>query len=132
MPSTEYIRWLLFDENRMDSARKRYPYFVGFIKKYISEKHPQWFSSVKNCECYFCGATFQNEYSLKLHLARTKCATAFEKMIWGILHEWDKFRVACGRLRYRKSKNVKQVLLQMLDNSNMKLEDIYEFCKENS
>jgi hypothetical protein len=127
-----YVKWLLLGLDRINIAKQRYPYFGRFVEKYISEKHPQWFNSVKNCECYFCGQKFNDSYALKLHLSRTKCATAFEEMVRYIISEWDKFRVACGRLRYRKSKNVKQVLLQMLDNSNTRLDDVYRFCKENS
>jgi hypothetical protein len=132
MPSPMYVKWLLLSRARIDIAKQRYPYFARFVMKYISEKHPQWYSSIENHKCYFCDATFQNEYLLKLHLTRTKCSVAFENMIRAILSEWSKFKAVCGKLRYRKRKDTKQVLLQMLDNDGVSLNYIYEFCMKNS
>jgi len=132
MPSPEYVKWLLLNPSKIDSVKERYPYFVRFIVKYTKERYPQWFSSIENYECYFCGLKFVNLYSLRLHLARTKCSTAFERMLRDILLEWNKFETLCGKLKYRKRKDEKQVLLQMLEDSNTRLEDVYMFCRENS
>jgi hypothetical protein len=132
MASPMYVKWLLLNPDKIDYAKEKYPYFTRFVKKYIKEKHSQWFNSLMNNECYFCGATFQNLYMLKLHLARTKCALSFDLMIHNILHEWDKFNGLCERLKYRKRKDVKQILLKLLEDPSVKLENVYRFCRENS
>jgi hypothetical protein len=132
MASTEYVKWLLLNPNKIDSAKERYPYFARFLRKYIMEKYSRWFEEVEKSRCPFCGTEFNNPYTLRLHLSRTKCNIAFENIVRSILYEWDKFEVICGKIKYRKSKDVKQTLLKLLDDDSVKLEDIYRFCRENS
>jgi hypothetical protein len=132
MASPEYVKWLLLNPDKIETAKQRYPFMARFIRKYIVQYHSQWFTSVKNYECYFCGQRFNSLYALKLHLARTNCAIPFLRIVRNALLEWDKFEALCEKLKHRKRKDAKQILLKLLDDDSVKLEDIYMFCRENS
>jgi len=130
MSSASYVKYILTNPEQVQKVKSIFPYMARVVIKKLNEEYPDWFDKIRNNICPFCGKQFISRYALRLHLVRTSCERPYEKLVRQIIDEWNRFDMVCRRVKHTKKNEVKQKLLEMLDNEDVTLDEIYKFCKE--
>ena len=130
MSNPTYVKYILTNPEQIENVKIKFPYMARVVIKRLTEEYPDWFSRIKNNECPFCGKKFISRYALRLHLVRTTCEIPNEKLVHQIIDEWKRFDMICKKAKHTKKNEIKQKLMEMLDNENTTFEELYRFCKE--